>query len=174
MLWIILVHVLEKQQQSWQTISKYFSNTENVNRNAMELIFCTDLMSSVLTSYRRGQQGLDLPAVPGFKLMIFCLASLLTPWWWWQQRIREYGKKLSVLASLGKGNLNEKNPSLNCPMGQPIDGWCVRANLTVGGAIFGLVTVSPHSSVASFSSCLDPGSWTEFLVWIPKMMECKR
>lgn len=69
--------MLEKQQQSWQIISKYFSNTKNFNRNAMELIFCTDLMSSVPTSYRRAQQGLDLPAVLGFKLMPFILLPYL-------------------------------------------------------------------------------------------------
>lgn len=68
---------VRKTTTMWQTISKYFSNTKNFNRNAVGLIFCTNLMSSVPTSYRRRQQGLDLPAVPGFKLMAFILLPYL-------------------------------------------------------------------------------------------------
>lgn len=92
---------VRKTTTMWQTISKYFSNTENFNRNAVGLVFCTNLMSSVPTSYRRRQQGLDLPMVPGF--LTYTMMMIATVY-------RGNGKKLSVLASLGKGNLNEKIP----------------------------------------------------------------
>ena len=75
-------------------------------------------MSSVLTSYRRGHQGLDLPAVPGFKLMLIILLP-------YTMMIATAYKGLwqeTVLASLGKGNLNEKISSLNCPTDKGLDG----------------------------------------------------